>query len=86
MRFDRYTYTRHPSGLGQSMLMVILGRVVSGGVAGGITVLVSVVMTDLVPIREVAAWRAYANVVATIGRSLGGPVGGWLADVVGWRW
>lgn len=41
---------------------------------------------DLLPIREVASWRSYINVVATTGRSLGGPVGGWLADVVGWRW
>lgn len=26
------------------------------------------------------------NIVATTGRSLGGPVGGYLADTVGWRW
>ena len=24
--------------------------------------------------------------MATTGRSIGGPLGGWLADVVGWRW
>ena len=41
---------------------------------------------DLVPLREVASWRACVNVVATIGRSLGGPLGGWLADTIGWRW
>ena len=22
----------------------------------------------------------------TLGRSLGGPVGGWLTDAIGWRW
>lgn len=26
------------------------------------------------------------NIVATTGRSLGGPVGGYLADTIGWRW
>ena len=26
------------------------------------------------------------NVVATIGRSIGGPIGGLLADTIGWRW
>lgn len=26
------------------------------------------------------------NLVATIGRSLGGPLGGFLADTIGWRW
>lgn len=41
---------------------------------------------DLLPIREVAQWRAYVNLVATFGRSIGGPLGGWLVDVVGWRW
>ena len=41
---------------------------------------------DLVPLRDVAAWQAGLNLAATTGRSLGGPVGGWLADTVGWRW
>lgn len=50
------------------------------------TVLVSILITDLLPLRDVAQWRAFVNVVATAGRSIGGPLGGWLADVVGWRW
>jgi hypothetical protein len=41
---------------------------------------------DLVPLIQVAAWRSYVNVVATLGRSIGGPLGGLLADTVGWRW
>jgi len=41
---------------------------------------------DLVPLREVASWQSYLNIVATIGRSLGGPLGGILADTIGWRW
>jgi MFS family permease len=68
------------------MLAVILGRVISGGVGAGMTVLVSITISDLVPIRESGAWRAYVNVAATTGRGLGGPLGGWLADAVGWRW
>lgn len=50
------------------------------------TTLVSILLTDLVPLREVASWRSYVNVAATTGRSIGGPLGGWLADTVGWRW
>jgi len=68
------------------MLAVILGRVLSGSVGAGMTVLVSITISDLVPIRESGAWRAYVNVAATAGRSFGGPLGGWLADAVGWRW
>ena len=48
--------------------------------------LVSILIADLLPIREVAQWRAYVNLVATFGRSIGGPLGGWLVDVIGWRW
>ncbi|KAI1810241.1 major facilitator superfamily transporter [Poronia punctata] len=73
-------------GLGQSMWQVILGRALTGSGQAGMWVLAAVVITDLVPLREVAAWQSYLNVVATIGRSFGGPFGGWLADVIGWRW
>lgn len=44
------------------------------------------VVQDLFPIREVASLRSYVNIAATTGRSLGGPVGGFLADTIGWRW
>lgn len=40
----------------------------------------------MVPIREVASWRSYVNIAATSGRSLGGPIGGFLTDTIGWRW
>lgn len=43
-------------------------------------------LPDLVPLIQVAAWRSYVNVVATFGRSIGGPLGGLLADTFGWRW
>jgi MFS family permease len=68
------------------MWQIILGRAVSGAGASGMTTLVSILITDLVPLREVASWRSYVNVVATTGRSIGGPLGGSLADTVGWRW
>ncbi|KAK3391496.1 major facilitator superfamily domain-containing protein [Sordaria brevicollis] len=73
-------------GVGQTMWQVVLGRIVSGAGASGMSALVSVLITDLLPLREVAQWRAYVNLVATLGRSIGGPLGGWLADVIGWRW
>ncbi|EAA30567.2 MFS general substrate transporter [Neurospora crassa] len=73
-------------GMGQTMSQVVLGRIVSGAGASGMSALVSVLITDLLPLREVAQWRAYVNLVATLGRSIGGSLGGCLADVVGWRW
>lgn len=43
-------------------------------------------MVDLVPLREVAMYRSYVNIVQTVGRSCGGPIGGALAQTIGWRW
>lgn len=72
-------------GAAQSMPAAIAGRVISGAVSAGSNVLVSLVITDLLPVREVATWRSYVNVVGVSGRCIGGPLGGWLADLIGWR-
>ncbi|KAE8395859.1 major facilitator superfamily domain-containing protein [Aspergillus alliaceus] len=74
------------SGLGRDLWSVIAGRAVSGIGGAGIMTLGSVIITDIVPRREVASWRAYINIAMTLGRSAGGPVGGWLTDAIGWRW
>ncbi|TVY80511.1 Vacuolar membrane amino acid uptake transporter fnx2 [Lachnellula suecica] len=73
-------------GLGQSIQQVIGGRLLAGVGGAGINCLVSIVISDMVPIREVASWRSYVNIAATSGRSLGGPIGGFLTDTIGWRW
>lgn len=73
-------------GLGQTMWQVCIGRGISGVGGAGMGVIVSILITELVAARDVAVWRSYVNVVATTGRSIGGPLGGWLADTVGWRW
>lgn len=73
-------------GFGTLMSTLILGRVISGAGSSGMTTLVSILITDLVPLRDVAPWRSCVNIVATTGRSIGGPVGGWLPDTVGWQW
>lgn len=65
---------------------MILGRVIAGVGGAGVNALVSLIILDLVPLRQVAKLRSYVNIVATTGRSLGGPVGGALADSIGWRW
>ena len=40
---------------------------------------------DIYPMRDVASYRSYINVVQTVGRSSGGAIGGLLADTIGWR-
>ncbi|KAL1615332.1 hypothetical protein SLS54_009113 [Diplodia seriata] len=73
-------------GIAPSLGIVILGRILSGIGSAGMSALVSIIITDLVPLRDVASWRSYVNIISTTGRSLGGPVGGWFADTIGWRW
>ncbi|KAI1814935.1 major facilitator superfamily transporter [Poronia punctata] len=73
-------------GLSRSMWHVILGRILSGSGGSGMASIALILTTDLVPLREVASWLGYINIISTTGRSLGGPLGGFLADRVGWRW
>lgn len=84
------------------MPIVILGRIISGMGGAGIMAMSSIIITgtytttridaqvlifaDIVPRRDVASWRAYVNISMTLGRSAGGPLGGWLTDTIGWRW
>ncbi|OAP55882.1 hypothetical protein AYL99_10034 [Fonsecaea erecta] len=73
-------------GIGREYWHVVAGRAISGIGGAGMTALVSIIIADIVPVREVATWRSYVNVAATTGRAVGGPLGGWLCDTIGWRW
>lgn len=64
--------------------LIILGMLV--GNSHSIQSSVLILLVDLFPIRQVASLRSYVNIIATTGRSLGGPIGGFLADTIGWRW
>lgn len=42
--------------------------------------------TDIADPSDVAVLRSYVNIASTIGLSGGGPLGGFLAAALGWRW
>ena len=44
------------------------------------------VVADTAPLSQVAILRSYVNLAAIVGRSSGGPIGGLLIDIIGWRW
>lgn len=73
-------------GLAGSEWVIIAGRVVSGIGGGGLTAISTFVTSDLVPLRRRGLWQGYGNVVFGLGMSLGGVIGGWLNDSLGWRW
>ena len=53
---------------------------------GGMTTVVSILFSDIVPLRNRGSWQGYINLVWATGASAGAPLGGLLADTVGWRW
>lgn len=59
-------------GIGRTYGQVLAGRAISGMGGAGMTALVSIIIADMVPVREVASWRSYVNVAATGGRAVGG--------------
>ncbi|KAJ5224804.1 Major facilitator superfamily domain general substrate transporter [Penicillium citrinum] len=73
------------TGLAPSIWVAICGRLVAGFGAAGMTDLVSVIVNDLAPPREVAVIRSYFGIFIPLGISTGGPFGGILTDLVGWR-
>ncbi|KAI7547008.1 MFS general substrate transporter [Hortaea werneckii] len=74
------------AGLSMSMGAVIVSRAVQGAGSAGMLAMVSIIITDLVPMNEVAVFRSYVNILATSGRSCGGVIGGLLSSALGWRW
>jgi MFS family permease len=45
-----------------------------------------VILSDLVPLKRRGTFQGYMNIVFASGTSLGAPIGGLVADWLGWRW
>lgn len=50
------------------------------------TTVVSILMSDIVPLKDRGLWQGYINIIYAAGAGCGAPLGGLLADSVGWRW
>ncbi|ODM16224.1 hypothetical protein SI65_08223 [Aspergillus cristatus] len=70
------------SGASTSMVQLILPRVLAGISGAGMISLVSVIVTDIVPPKEVVLFCSYANITNIIGRSLGAPIEGFPVQTV----
>ena len=66
--------------------MLIAGRAVQGIGSGGINMIVDVVVSDLVPLRERGNYIAIILTVYSVGTSLGPFVGGAIVEYSDWRW
>lgn len=73
-------------GLAQNMNQLIAARAFAGIGGGGMTTVVSILLSDAVPLRERGKWQGYVNIIYATGAGTGAPLGGILADSIGWRW
>lgn len=50
------------------------------------TTVVSILLGDIVPLRNRGLWQGIINLIFATGASAGAPLGGIIADYIGWRW
>ncbi|KAI1435501.1 major facilitator superfamily domain-containing protein [Xylaria sp. CBS 124048] len=73
-------------GLARDISELCFARAIAGIGGGGMNALVSILVTDLVSLRDRGIWQGYMNIIYALGTTTGGPVGGLFADSIGWRW
>ncbi|KAK0524252.1 hypothetical protein OC842_005894 [Tilletia horrida] len=80
-----FTFGTLLCGLAGSMNALLVARAIAGFGGGGMPTVVSVVMSDLVPLKNRGLLQGVTNVVFGLAAGLGGPLGGWMNDTTGWR-
>ena len=73
-------------GLARNIGELIAARAFAGIGGAAMTVCVSILLSDIVGLRERGAWQGYINLIWAFGAAAGAPIGGLLADNIGWRW
>lgn len=68
------------------MKELIAARAFAGIGGGGMTTVVAILLSDVIPLRDRGAWQGYNNIVFATGAGVGAPLGGYIADYMGWRW
>ncbi|WVF71816.1 hypothetical protein IAT40_006624 [Kwoniella sp. CBS 6097] len=72
--------------LARGMYQLIAARIFAGLGGGGLLTVSSVIVTDLVPLRDRGFYQGLMMTVFGSGSMLGGPIAGWLTDRYGWHW
>ncbi|EIW52680.1 MFS general substrate transporter [Trametes versicolor FP-101664 SS1] len=73
-------------GLARNMTELIAARALAGIGGGGMTTVASIVMSDIAPLRQRGTLQGFMNIAFAAGQATGAPLGGFLADSIGWRW
>ncbi|PBL02216.1 vacuolar amino acid permease [Armillaria gallica] len=72
-------------GMAPSMEALIAARAVAGMGGGGVMTVSSIVVTDLIPLKQRGLYQGMANILFGLGAGIGGPLGGWINDAFGWQ-
>lgn len=72
-------------GLSRNIYELIAARALAGIGGGGMSSVVSIILSDVIPLQQRGVWQGYINIIYASGASTGSAVGGILADTVGWR-
>ncbi|KAJ5163123.1 uncharacterized protein N7500_004953 [Penicillium coprophilum] len=73
-------------GMARNINELIAARIFQGIGGGGMTTVVSILMSDIVPLRDRGLWQGIINIIYATGSGTGAPLGGILSDYIGWRW
>jgi len=63
-------------GLANNINQLIISRAFAGIGGGGMTTVVSILISDVIPLRERGTWQGYINIVYSSGAAAGAPLGG----------
>ena len=73
-------------GFARNMNELIAARAFAGIGGGGMTTVVSIIFSDIIPLRERGVWQGLINIIFATGSACGAPLGGIVTDLVSWRW
>ncbi|KAL8885616.1 MAG: hypothetical protein Q9215_006552 [Flavoplaca cf. flavocitrina] len=72
-------------GCSNDKYTMIVGRVLAGIGGGCLSSISTIIVSDLIPLRQRALWQGMSNVFWGLGNGLGGLFGGYLNDTWNWR-
>ncbi|KAJ7154928.1 MFS general substrate transporter [Mycena crocata] len=74
------------SGFSKTIIQLIVFRGIAGAGGGGVQSMMQIIVSDIVTLRERGKYQGIIGGVIGVGYAIGPPIGGALAQRVGWEW